>query len=145
MATVRPATPADADEVLALLAELGRPAVAVDPAPQREVFLDHLAADEAAVFVADDGGHVAGVVSLWIRARLNWTSPEAWIPDLYVAERFRRRGLARALLDACAGVARRHGCHRLVLESGHHREDAHRLYERYGFAHAGREYVLRLR
>jgi ribosomal protein S18 acetylase RimI-like enzyme len=145
MATVRRATPRDADDVLGLLAELGRPAVAADAAPQRDVFLAHLAADEAAVFVAEEGGQVGGVVSFWIRPRLNWTTPEAWVPDLYVAERFRRRGLARALLDACTGAARRHSCHRLVLESGHHRAEAHALYERYGFTHTGRQYELRLR
>ena len=143
-AVVRRATPRDADDVLRLLAELGRPAVADDPRGQREVFLDHLTADDAAVFVAEDRGRVAGVASLWIRPRLNWVTPEAWVPDLYVEERFRRRGLARALLDACAREAKRRGCHRLVLDSGHEREAAHQLYEHYGFVHHGRAYGLRL-
>jgi ribosomal protein S18 acetylase RimI-like enzyme len=144
VAVVRRAIPRDADDVLRLLAELGRPAVADDPRLQREVFLDHLVADDVAVFVADEYGRLAGVASLWIRPRLNWATPEAWVPDLYVAEPFRRRGLAQALLDACVREARRRGCHRLVLESGHEREAAHRLYERYGFVHRGRAYGLRL-
>jgi [ribosomal protein S18]-alanine N-acetyltransferase len=141
---VRRATPRDADDVLRLLAQLGRPEVAKDSRPQRDVYLDHLVADDAAVFVADDLGRIAGVASLWIRPRLNWTTPEAWVPDLYVAEEFRRRGLARALLDACVREARRRGCRRLVLDSGHEREAAHRLYEEYGFVHHGRAYGLRL-
>lgn len=141
---VRRAEARDADSVLALLAGLGRPAVADDPEPQRGIFLDHLAFDDAAVFVAELGGELVGTVSLWIRPRLNWTSPEAWIPDLYVAPGNRRRGLARALLDACAREARRRRCHRLVLESGHKRTEAHRLYESYGFADLGRVYELRL-
>ena len=74
---IRPAEPRDADAVLALMEGLTRPAVAEDPAPQREVF-------------------------------------------------------------------RRLGCHRLVLESGHHRAEAHQLYESYGFAHYGRAYGLDL-
>jgi ribosomal protein S18 acetylase RimI-like enzyme len=142
--TVRRAEPGDADAVLGLLAELGRPAVAADPDRQRAVFRDHLAYDDAAVFVIEDGGEVAGVVSLWIRPRLNWPTPEAWVPDLYVAEPFRRRGLARGLLDACVREARRRGCHRLVLESGHERAEAHLLYEAYGFVHGGRAYGLPL-
>lgn len=141
---IRPAEPRDADAVLALMEGLTRPAVAEDPAPQREVFLAHLENDDAEVFVAELDDEVAGAVSLWIQPRLNWTTPQAWIPDLYVDASFRRRGVARALLDASVEEARRRGCHRLVLESGHHRAEAHQLYESYGFAHYGRAYGLDL-
>jgi ribosomal protein S18 acetylase RimI-like enzyme len=141
---VRPAEPRDADAVLALMEGLTRPAVADDPGPQRDVFLAHLEHEDAQVFVAELGGEIAGVVSLWFQPRLNWTTPQAWIPDLYVEPAFRRRGAARALLDACVEEARRRGCHRLVLESGHHRAEAHRLYEQYGFQHYARAYTLEL-
>jgi ribosomal protein S18 acetylase RimI-like enzyme len=76
------------------------------------------------------------------RPRLDWTTLEAWIPDLYVDPGFRRRGAARALLDACVEEARERKCHRLVLESGHERTEAHQLYEAYGFVHSGRAYGL---
>jgi ribosomal protein S18 acetylase RimI-like enzyme len=141
---VRPAEPRDADAVLALMEGLTRPAVADDPEPQREVFLAHLAHEEALVYVAEVDEEVAGAVSLWFQPRLNWTSPQGWIPDLYVEPAFRRRGAARALLDACVEAARRRGCHRLVLESGDQRAEAHRLYERYGFQHYARAYTLEL-
>jgi ribosomal protein S18 acetylase RimI-like enzyme len=142
--TIRPAEPRDADAVLALMEGLTRPAVADDPGPQRDVFLAHLAHRDAHVFVAELDGEIAGAVSLWIQPRLNWTTPQAWIPDLYVDPAFRRRGAARGLLDACAEEARLHGCHVLVLESGHHRGEAHRLYESYGFEHYARAYALKL-
>jgi ribosomal protein S18 acetylase RimI-like enzyme len=141
---VRPAEARDADAVLALMEGLTRPAVADDPGPQREVFLQHLEHEDAHVFVAELDGLVAGAVSLWFQPRLNWTTPQAWIPDLYVEPAFRRRGAARALLDACVEEARSRGCHRLVLESGHHRAEAHRLYEQYGFEHYARAYALEL-
>jgi ribosomal protein S18 acetylase RimI-like enzyme len=141
---VRPAEPRDAHAVLALMEGLTRPAVAEDPAPQREVFLAHLEHDDAEVFVAELDGEVAGAVSLWIQPRLNWTTPQAWIPDLYVDPAFRRRGVARALLDASVEEARRRGCHSLVLESGHNRAEAHQRYESYGFAHYARAYGLNL-
>jgi ribosomal protein S18 acetylase RimI-like enzyme len=144
LVNVRPAETADADRVLELMEGLTRPAVERDPEPQRDVFLRHLRADDAYVFVADDDGEIAGAISLWIRPRLNWTTPEGWIPDLYVDPRFRQRGAARALLDACAEAARQRGCHRLVLESGHHRAEAHRLYEAYGFEDFGRAYACPL-
>ena len=141
---VRPAEPRDADAVLALMEGLTRPAVAADPGPQRDVFLAHLEHPDAQVFVAEVDGEVAGAVSLWFQPRLNWTTAQAWIPDLYVDPAFRRRGAARALLDACVDDARAQGCHRLVLESGHHRAKAHRLYEHYGFQHYARAYALEL-
>jgi GNAT superfamily N-acetyltransferase len=75
---------------------------------------------------------------------LNWTTPQGWIPDLYVDEAFRRRGAARALLDACAEDCRRRRCHTLALESGHHRAEAHALYESFGFVHHARAYLLEL-
>jgi ribosomal protein S18 acetylase RimI-like enzyme len=141
---VRRAEPRDADAVLALMEGLTRPAVADDPQPQRDVFLAHLDRADAEVFVVEVDGQLAGAASFWIQPRLNWTSPQAWIPDLFVGPSFRRRGAARALLDACVAEARRRGCHRLVLESGHHRSEAHRLYEAYGFDHYGRAYALKL-
>lgn len=141
---VRPAEPRDADAVLALMEGLTRPPVADDPGPQRDVFLAHLDHVDAQVFVAELDGKVAGAVSLWFQPRLNWTTCQAWIPDLYVDPAFRRRGAARALLAACAEEARRRGCHRLVLESGHHRAEAHRLYEQFGFEHYARAYTFEL-
>jgi ribosomal protein S18 acetylase RimI-like enzyme len=126
------------------MAGLGRPEVDEDPADQVRVFQEHLEHPAAEIFVAELDGLIAGAVSLWFRQRLNWATPEAWIPDLYVDPAFRRRGAARALLDACVAAARTRGCHRLMLESGHHRAEAHQLYESYGFVHSGREYGLPL-
>jgi PhnO protein len=141
--TVRRAEPRDADAVLALLEGLGRSPVLDDPEPQRQVFFDHLAFDDAAIFVAEEEG-VIGVASLWIRPRLNRTDPEGWIADLYVDPASRRRGTARALVDACVREAKRRECHRVVLETAHHRKDAHAFYEAYGFTHAARRYELPL-
>lgn len=140
----REAEPRDADRVLQLMEDLTRPPVAEDPRPQREVFLAHLEHDDCRIYVAELDGEIAGAVSLWIQPRLNWTTPQGWIPDLYVDEAYRRRGAARALLDACAEECRRRGCHALTLESGHQRAEAHQLYETCGFVHHARAYILRL-
>jgi ribosomal protein S18 acetylase RimI-like enzyme len=142
--TVRRAETRDADAVLVLLEGLGRPEVAEDPSAQRAVFLDHLGYDDATIFVAEEDGIVAGIASLWLRPRLNWVTLEAWVPDLFVDAAYRRLGLGRALLEACAAEARRRGCHRLTLASRHHRKEAHLLYEALGFVEAGRHYVLEL-
>jgi GNAT superfamily N-acetyltransferase len=140
----RRATPGDSDEILALMAELGRPAVADDPEAQRRVVLEHLAHPDGLILVAGGDGELAGAASLWFRPRLNWATPEAWLPDLVVRPAYRRRGIATALLDACVAEARARGCHALKLESGHDRSDAHPLYERYGFEAFGSAYRLGL-
>jgi ribosomal protein S18 acetylase RimI-like enzyme len=142
--SVRAARIGDADAVLELLEALGRPPAAENRTDQHAVFEEHIVSRDARTFVAEDGGRIVGIVSFWLRQRLNWTTVEAWIPDLFVAPEARRRGHARALLDACADEARRHGCHRLVLESGHQRTGGHQLYEAYGFVHHGRAYALLL-
>ena len=144
MPIVRRAETRDTDAVLALLEGLGRPEVAEDASGQRAVFVDHLGYDDATVFVAEQDGVVAGVASLWLRPRLNWVTLEAWVPDLFVDPAYRRLGLGRALLEACAAEARRKRCHRLSLDSGDQRAEAHLLYEDLGFVHAGRHYVLTL-
>ena len=141
---VRQAEDRDADAVLALMEGLTRPAVAEDPQPQRDVFRAHLEHADCRIYVADFEGVLGGAVSLWIQPRLNWTTPQGWIPDLYVDPAFRRRGAAKTLLDACADECRRLGCHVLTLESGHQRAEAHRLYESYGFVHHARAYILDL-
>jgi ribosomal protein S18 acetylase RimI-like enzyme len=140
LSLVRRAEPRDADVVVELVAGLGR--VADDTEAQRAVFLDHLAFDDAAVFVAEDEGAVAGVACLSIRPRLNLAQPEAWLSELYVDPAHRRRGLARALVDACVAEARRRRCRRVVLEAAHPRADGHAFYESFGFEHTGRRYEL---
>ena len=144
MLIVRRAETRDADAVLALLDGLGRPEVAEDASGQRAVFVDHLGYDDATVLVAEQDGVVPGVASLWLRPRLNWVTLEAWVPDLFVDPAYRRLGLGRGLLGACAAEARRRGCHRLSLDSGRQRAEAHLLYEDLGFVHAGRHYILTL-
>ena len=126
------------------MAGLGRPAVDADPRAQAEVFRAHLDHADAEIFIAEVDGAIAGAASVWFRRRLNWTTLEGWVPDLYVDPAFRRRGAARELLDACVEAARERGCHGLVLASGHQRAEAHQLYESYGFTHTGRVYGLML-
>ena len=53
---------------------------------------------------------------------------------LHVTPRFRRRGVAMALIREVEAAAREHGAARVVLETGPRQPDAEALYERYGFA-----------
>jgi ribosomal protein S18 acetylase RimI-like enzyme len=144
VATVRRAEARDFEAVVGLLEGLGGPAPTPDRLPQRNVFLDHLSYDEARILVAEEDEKVVGVITFWLRPRLNWTTLEGWISDLYVHPAHRRRGIGRQLVDACVAEAKRRGCHCVALESPHGSDEAHQLAEAYGFRWAGRHYALAL-
>lgn len=144
--TVRPASAGDFDAVAALLEVLGRPAVGgAGSGALRTVYEEQLADPLAHHLVASRaGGEVVAFCSLHFRARLNFATLEAWIPDLIVAPEARRAGFAQALLGAAVEEARERGCHGLTLESGYQRLDAHRLYQRFGMTDAGKQFYVRL-
>jgi GNAT superfamily N-acetyltransferase len=139
---VRPAEAADFDSVTALLEELGRPRVTNETREAcMAMFERHLADERAAHLVAEDGGAVVGFCSLHFRDRLNYTTPDAWVPDLIVAEAARRRGAARALLEEAERLARERSCWMLTLESAHHRRGAHQFYAAFGMTDTGKEFA----
>ncbi|MGH2684243.1 MAG: GNAT family N-acetyltransferase, partial [Actinomycetota bacterium] len=83
---VREAEPDDWPQVAALLAELGRPEVrgTDDEGPARLVFERYLDRDDTRALVAEDDGRVVGFIDMDLRTRLNFITPQAWIPDLIV-------------------------------------------------------------
>src|ERR1700730_2971929 len=54
-----------------------------------------------------------------------------------VTETWRRRGLARALLDTAVEFSRDSGYDRVILDTTEQQTAAHKLYEGYGFARTG--------
>ncbi len=137
--------PSDFEAVSALLAELGRPPVTPpDSEAARGVFERHVADPSVETLLAVRHGQPVGFLSMHIRERLNHPTPEAWIPDLVVAEREHGSGAAKLLFERAVEIARRRGCHRLVLESGYSRKRAHRFYEREGMTDAGKYFSMAL-
>ena len=143
---VRDATADDWPAVAALLAELGRPQAlgTEDEAVLREVFLAYLHRPDVRALVAEVGGRVVGFCDLEYRTRLNFDRPQAWIPDLVVAEAERSRGVGRALLGRAEELARERGCWGMSLESATWRADAHRFYVREGWTDSGRAFTRSL-
>lgn len=56
-----------------------------------------------------------------------------YVDDLVALEEFRRQGHGVALLGWVEAEARRLGCDAVHLDSGRHREDAHRFYRSVGY------------
>lgn len=138
---IRDARPGDWPEVSGLLAELGRPDVrgTEDAEPARALFETYLERPDIEAYVAELDGRVVGFVNVEFRSRLNFLTPEAWIPELIVGEDARGKGLGAALLRRCEEAARERDCWSLSLESASWRERAHAFYVREGMedlAHA---------
>jgi len=141
MAKIRPATERDIPRILDLYHELtvtlpgekdcGRPSLEAC-----EKVLAAIAADPRhELLVVEDGGEIAGTAVLLIVPNLSHAAtPWALVENLIVDQRFRRRGLARMLLEYAVARAREAGCHRIELMSDNSRKDAHQLYRSVGFA-----------
>ncbi len=133
---VREAKTDDWPAVAGLLAELGRPDVRglEDEGWHGERFADYLARPDTVALLADVDGQIAGFLDLEFRQRLNFRTPQAWIPDLVVSEAQRGRGVGAALMARAEELSRERGCWGMTLESATWRKDAHRFYLREGYA-----------
>jgi len=138
-------TDADFDAVTRLLAELGRPTPSEEQLPAlRRTYAQHVGRATTGSRLASLDGRPVGFISLELRTRLRDGLPEAWIPDLIVAEAARGRDIGAALLDAAFATAVERGATAAKLESGSHRTVAHRLYEAAGMVDVG-SFFTRLR
>jgi GNAT superfamily N-acetyltransferase len=144
--TIREARDGDWEKVAALLAELGRPqALGTGDEPVlREVFERYLSRPDVVALVAEVDGAVVGFVDLEFRTRLNFEEPQAWIPDLVVAEAERSRGAGHDLLARAEELARERGCWGMTLESATWRTRAHAFYLREGWKDSGRSFTKAL-
>jgi len=144
---IRVASPGDWPDVMGLLAELGRPDVrgTDDEEPARRLFETYLERPDTEAFVAELDRRVVGFVNVEFRERLNFLTPEAWIPEFIVTEAARSKGAGAALLARCEEVARERNSWSLSLESANWRERAHAFYEREGMADLAKAFVKVLR
>ncbi len=100
-----------------------------------EAFLRHHVADEPCqIWVAEAGGEIVATSTLWLFPVLPWPRGlDQWygyVTNVYTVPAFRRRGLARRLMERLREVAAEHGATELLLETS---AEAAPLYERLGF------------
>ena len=79
-----------------------------------------------------ENGEVAGYVGLHLVA------PEAFVDNLAVFDKFRRQGVAQALLAEACALARQRGVDRIALEVRQSNAAAQALYTKLGFVQDGR-------
>ena len=135
--TVRRATAADADAVVAMLVEVageGRwiaTEAPVDVEQRRRRLVEDIEREDAIVLVAEAGGQPVGELGLHL-ARYG-------VADLgmAVAAGWRGRGVGSALLAEAIDQARSAGAHKIALQVWPHNAAAIALYERFGFQREG--------
>jgi GNAT superfamily N-acetyltransferase len=113
-----------------------------DPEPLRPAY-DALVNDpDATPFLAVADGEAAGLIVQRFRRRLNHATFEGWISDLVVRERYRGRGIGRALLASTIAEWRLRGGHQMMLEVSYDRTVARALYESAGFQNQGKYFEI---
>jgi ribosomal protein S18 acetylase RimI-like enzyme len=94
-------------------------------------------AEGGEVLIAREDGALAGVVAFYpagARDGMIASAGEGELSRLAVAERFRRRGIGRSLVQNCLQLATERSASGLVLWSRPHQVEAHRLYSSLGFS-----------
>jgi GNAT superfamily N-acetyltransferase len=111
-----------------------------DPARAEAALEEAIAAESAAVFVAEHDGEVAGICSAYLDLNSVRYGLRCWVEDLAVHPGRRSRGTGGDLLDAASAWARERGATHLELDTGLARTDAQRFYERRKPATVGYSY-----
>lgn len=145
---VRPATRADVPAIVALLADdpLGAARKDLGDLTAYAEAFDRIDADPAhALVVLDDGGTVVGTLQLTLLPGLSRRGAlRAQIEAVRVASTHRGQRLGEQLVVWAIEESRRRGAVLVQLTTDASRTDAHRFYERLGFApsHVGMKLAL---
>ena len=131
---IRSAEPTEAPLVLRtydwLFAPPGSMPPSWNPARALAALEELIGSTGAEVLVAEDGGELVGVCTVYRDIRSVRFGDRAWVEDLAVHPDHRSGGVGKMLLDAAKGWARERGATHLELDSSTTRTDAHRFYER---------------
>lgn len=140
-ADLRSATLIDADDVGALLTELGYPCDTRDARHRIASIIDN---DRQALIVARCDGVVRGLIALDFMYYLPLDTTTCRITALVVSSEAQGRGLGRQLLREAERRARAGGAARLELTSGSQRTDAHDFYKACGYSDGTLRFIKRL-
>jgi len=128
--TIRLAALRDADAIAPLLGQLGYPTTADELSERIERLADR---PDGEVLVAELDGEVVGLAAYQLIDVIERPDPQCRITALVVDDRYRRRGVAYALLHTIEETARDFACFRLEVTTHPDRADALAFYRAAGF------------
>ena len=102
--------------------------------PTYEILIDMAESEATHVFLAclpDQQGQIVGTATLAILR--SPTGRHGWIEDVVVDQKFRKKGIGKALTEACIQKAREMGLQEVNLTSNPSRKAANKLYQSMGF------------
>lgn len=137
-ADLRGAVPADADDVAALLTELGYPCDVQEAVQRISIVADD---DRQALLVSRAQGRISGLLALDFMYYLPLGAMTCRITALVIAPDAQRQGLGRWLLREAERRARLGGAARIELTSAAQRTDAHAFYRACGYAESSLRFV----
>lgn len=127
--TLRAAEPRDVERIATLFTDEGYPSGPTDIVERLERFRSK----ESRVIVAEHGGEVLGFIALHAVPRFEHSDRVLRIMALVVDPGVRERGIGRLLMAEAERVGTELGAAFAEVTAGHHRPDAHRLYEELGY------------
>ena len=96
---------------------------------------------KSAFFLARSGGQTVGFAQCQLRhdyVEGTESSPVGYLEGIFVAEDYRRQGIARALLSACESWSKERGCGEFASDCELDNLDSLRFHLRCGFSEANR-------
>lgn len=138
---LRNASPADADDVAALLCQLGYPCERLEALDRVAAIIDN---DRQALVLARLAGAVCGLIALDFMYYLPLGTTTCRITAMVVTPEAQGRGVGRQLLREAERRARIGGAARLEITSGSQRTDAHAFYKACGYSDGTLRFVKAL-
>lgn len=137
--TIRPATPADLPDVLALYAQPGMDDGRVLRLQDAEaIFARFSRYPDYTLYIAESDSRIAGTFALLIMDNLGHLgAPSAVVEDVVVDPACQGHGIGQQMMAFAIDRAREKRCYKLVLSSNAKRERAHAFYEQLGFERHG--------
>jgi len=134
--TVRPATPSDVPKLVELMHDFyAESSFPLDGEWAARAFADLMAdPSRGAAWIIEQDGSPIGHVVLSVRFAMEFGGLSAYIDDLFVQPEHRRKGAARAGLDALVAECRRRGCRSIHVEVAPDNHAAIALYRQFGLA-----------
>lgn len=136
---IRPATPVDIPELVALMTAFYAHAGFTLPTEPAERAFQALLADArlGGVWLGETGTTAVGYAVLTVCFSMEYGGLRGFIDDLYVQDGARRQGAGEGLLGAVRTAADERGVRALLVEVGPDNQTARRLYARAGYAESG--------